>query len=424
MTRKILKQIWVQRRENGWIFIEMIVISFFLWKAMDPVYTIISLNNLDKGYNPDKAFVLKTDCDNKEKETEDLNKIEDVLKLHPMIQNVTIAAVFTYPGTTAKTMYSFKSEKQPEWTGIVVYDANRDKAQDYLNIIGYKDVNTGMTPIIDNSRPMEDFCYISKMAAAKLFPDGSNPVGQKISSSNESLTVAGVIEDVILSFGEYEAMVIRFRPSSYLEELSYEGAEILLRLKDNVNTGTFTKSFLQKDAQKISTANSRITDIVSLDEIYSEGRIIKGVDGQIRLQLILSFFFIACAFLGIAGTIFMKCNRRRSEIGLYRAMGCTKNGILGMFYLESAILITLAFVISLIPLAAIILSNNEFMFKSQFFDMTINNSSPYPLYRFIPHFAIVSMITYAILMVTAFVGTYITAHKYSNLQPSEALRDE
>lgn len=95
-----------------------------------------------------------------------------------------------------------------------------------------------------------------------------------------------------------------------------------------------------------------------------------------------------------------------------------------MFYTEAVILITLAFAASLIPLAAIILNNNEFLFKSPFFDMTINNSSPYALYQFLPHFGIVTLITYAILMGTAFIGTYITVHKYSNLQPSEALRDE
>ena len=95
-----------------------------------------------------------------------------------------------------------------------------------------------------------------------------------------------------------------------------------------------------------------------------------------------------------------------------------------MFYTESATIVTLAYIIALVPLVAIILNNNEFMFSSEDFDTAIDNSSPYMYRRFLPHFGIVTLITYAILMGTAFLGTYITVHKYSNLQPSEALRDE
>ena len=35
---KIIKQIWNQRRMNGWIFIEIIIAGFFLWTVIDPMY--------------------------------------------------------------------------------------------------------------------------------------------------------------------------------------------------------------------------------------------------------------------------------------------------------------------------------------------------------------------------------------------------
>lgn len=423
MNSKIIKQMWVQRRQNGWIFIEMIIISFFLWKAMDSIYTLTALSNFNKGYTPDNTFSIQLDVENKDRELA-FSRVLDALKINPMVQDVAITGYFTYPGALSKASYSFKSEKNPEWSMSIVYDIYSNHAQNYMNIVGYKDIRTGMPPLIDKNISKENICYITKVAAAKYFPDGSNPVGQNISTPRTVLTVAGVIEDVITSFGTYEPLVIVFDSFSKISKSSYDNAEILLKLKENANPEKFSKSFMKDIAPNLSSESCKITGIRSLDQIYLQGRATLGVDGQSRLQNILSFFFIACAFLGIAGTIWMKCNRRCSEIGLYRAMGCTKNGILGMFYTEAVILITLAFAASLIPLAAIILNNNEFLFKSPFFDMTINNSSPYALYQFLPHFGIVTLITYAILMGTAFIGTYITVHKYSNLQPSEALRDE
>ena len=162
----------------------------------------------------------------------------------------------------------------------------------------------------------------------------------------------------------------------------------------------------------------------SFDEIYTDVRTEIGIAGQTKLQYMLSLFFIACAFLGIAGTIWMKCNRRRSEIGLLRAMGSTKAGILKMFFTESAILVTLSYMIALIPLAAITLNSNEFMLSSDYLNLTIDNTSPYLYKRFFPHFGIVTILTYATLVGTAFLGTYITVHKYSTQQPSQALREE
>lgn len=421
MIKKILKQMWVQRKENGWIFLEMAIISFFLWKAMDPIYTIVTMHNFNKGFNTEKALAINMEISMDKGTKEELDGMAEAIKLNPMVQDAAITGVFTFPGATARALYSIKSEKCPEWIGMITYTGFANYAQNYMNIVGYKDISTGMPPVIDAGIPVETICYISRMAAAKLFPDGSNPVGQKVTRGGGlSFTVAGVIEDVTASFGIYEPVIIWFD-----EPLSGEySVNIILKLKENADEVLFKKSFMENEAAKLSTEKCKIRGVKSFGDIYTENRIMIGVDGQMRLQYILSFFFIACAFLGIAGTLWMKCNRRRSEIGLYRAMGSTKRGILGMFFSESAILVTLAYVVALVPLAAIILGSNEFLYSNMMFDLSIDNTSPYLYKRFVPHFAIVSLVTYAILMGTAFIGTYITVHKYSNIQPSEALRDE
>ena len=40
MIKKIICQLWNQRRMNGWIFIELVIVSFFLWTVIDPIYIL------------------------------------------------------------------------------------------------------------------------------------------------------------------------------------------------------------------------------------------------------------------------------------------------------------------------------------------------------------------------------------------------
>ena len=425
MKEKIFKQMWFHRRQNSWIFLEMIIISFFLWKAVDPIYTLASINNLDKGYNPDRAFIidLRTTGDDKVEVMESFNRIMDALRLDPMVDKVAIVNRGINNGSSMSTMMRCKSDKTDSWVMLGWGRVHQNHAQDYLDIMEYRDMDTGYPPVIDRSIPISDICFITKMAAAKLFPDGSNPVGQKLYVSEKIRPIiAGVLDDVMTSFGTYNPFALHFPFSDNYNV--FEAYEIIVKTKAGVDAERFKNTFMENKVPQLTDENIIVIGVESQEQVYSNARASMGVDGQVRLQYMLSFFFIACAFLGIAGTIWMKCNSRRSEIGLYRAMGSTKKGILGMFCTESATLVTVAYLIALVPLVIIVLGNNHFMFTTEHFDTTIDNTSPYLYKRFLPHFGIVSLITYAILMGTAFIGTYITVHKYSNLQPSEALREE
>ena len=58
MIRTILHQLWNQRRQNGWIFLELLVVSFFLWTVIDPIYVLTANRAIDRGYNPEGLYVV------------------------------------------------------------------------------------------------------------------------------------------------------------------------------------------------------------------------------------------------------------------------------------------------------------------------------------------------------------------------------
>ena len=49
MIKIIRHQLWNQRRQNGWIFVELVIVSFFLWTVIDPIYVLTSNLALDPG---------------------------------------------------------------------------------------------------------------------------------------------------------------------------------------------------------------------------------------------------------------------------------------------------------------------------------------------------------------------------------------
>ena len=59
MITKILKQVWNQRRTNGWIFLEVIIAGFFLWTVIDPGYVLMVNSLEDKGYEEKGRYVLQ-----------------------------------------------------------------------------------------------------------------------------------------------------------------------------------------------------------------------------------------------------------------------------------------------------------------------------------------------------------------------------
>ena len=123
----------------------------------------------------------------------------------------------------------------------------------------------------------------------------------------------------------------------------------------------------------------------------------------------------------MVGTFWIRCNARRQEIGLMRSLGATKKGITIRFLTEAALLITVAFVVSLIILIHYVMQGNmtkfectgdiEFMSINWFMEEN-------------PHFLIVSVVTYLALLVIAWIGTLIPVSRAANVIPVDALRDE
>ena len=59
MIKIIFHQICNQRRLNTWIFIELLVVSFFQWIVLDPVCVLTATMSIPSGYESEGRFVAQ-----------------------------------------------------------------------------------------------------------------------------------------------------------------------------------------------------------------------------------------------------------------------------------------------------------------------------------------------------------------------------
>lgn len=124
MIKKIICQLWNQRRMNGWIFIELVIVSFFLWTVIDPIYILTADKLIASGYDAHNRYVVKignyeSSNGNYQAEMntdsickESYNRIVRVVRDLPEMKDFSIASSASFPNSGS-------------WNGTQIYMIRR-----------------------------------------------------------------------------------------------------------------------------------------------------------------------------------------------------------------------------------------------------------------------------------------------------------
>ena len=211
MIRTILHQLWNQRRQNGWIFLELLVVSFFLWTVIDPIYVLTANRAIDRGYNPEGLYVVNIGMYdatngnfNPDMASDSMNlvayhRIARIVREQPEVECWSISANQSFPNSNswsgtqvfADTASLHKKEGyvHAQWYNFITLDGSN-----MLRTYGLKDVRTG-----DDIRLPEQTqgkVFISELLALRLFGT-ADAVGKKVYEDDEPSEVAGVFRDLI-----------------------------------------------------------------------------------------------------------------------------------------------------------------------------------------------------------------------------------
>ena len=435
---KIIKQIWNQRRMNGWIFIEIIIAGFFLWTVIDPMYVLMVNHLEDKGYGEDGRYVLNLGAYGSSHGkrdttiTNDMRKeaflrISQLVREQPEVDASYISLHSSLPNAGSWSGGQFfpdtLSVKEEKYTHAQSYAYLKENRSDIFRTLGIKDALTGEEMTLSEDAMARNLVFISEQFAQEMFGT-TQVVGQKIyTSPTNELEIGGVFKDVKTRdyFASYPLM-ISMDKDFYMHNFVHKNHFIVFRLKEGVDFEKFNERFTKEVAPHMSQGNFYFDNIQPLAEKRQELGTMYGVYNKLRLKGSLAAFTLLCIFLGMVGTFWIRCNARRQEIGLMRSLGATEGRVKNQFLTEAGLLVSAAFVLSLVLVVNFVVMTDG---------MAQQNVSGQPDFALVSQwlspgvqFTMVSLITYLALLVIALVGTLIPVRRAVKVLPADALRDE
>ncbi|MDE6368533.1 MAG: ABC transporter permease, partial [Muribaculaceae bacterium] len=430
----IIKNIWHRRTTNAWLFIELIIVTIVTWVIIDPVVVTVSDKMLPLGYDEERLLYITL----KEQPNESPAHIESEDNDESRKTNIesVIKKLRTVDGIESVARLPFKLNEVFMIEKYVCGDSAIDSLKKQIFSF-YFSLNDGALsaigaeaaegcPSIEELEKMQFGYYdiiLPESVDRFYFPDhrGVNEkyLTEKLTGSDYEIQhkVVGVLKDLRPVKSQRNTAIVYHNDN----RPSLTSPQFIIRLNQDINPDEFIKDNTEKLRELVATGNYYLWDIASVIETNKQDEVRRGITAKQNLRIALAALFLINLMLGVIGTVWLQTRRRISEIGIYRTFGALKINVRTMLIGENIILSTVAIIIGL-------LLYFQYAHKEGLFDSAKNAEHYIQNYSwvadFAPHFAIVSAIVAAIILLCVAIGTYLPARKASNIEPVDALRDE
>lgn len=446
--RLILKNLWAHRKQNGWIFAEIAIITVLSWFMVD--YLVVSAygtycctpaGEFEKEHLCVGQFsVLRGEQESAEAtadenapeegsdQMEGLHVLKKKLQDLPEVQSVCLA--HDYIGADLR-LYGWRNFSLADDTTKTIFVATQwyYPNEHYFETQGLRAV-AGSPDAETLSREIpQDGVIITRSIATMLFGT-DQVVGKQLAMvdyrpSPEGMdvkvvshhTIAGVVEDVKSSPEERYPYIV-FMP---MMNQPYLESKLLLRLKPDVDADEFVKR-LSPTLTKEFRAGISVLGSLETYQHHLQKQMESDEPSMIR-QLIsvpLTLFAIIVV-LGTIGTYWLQIRKRKEDIGIMRAFGASKLRIFWTFLAEGAILTLLASLLGDFIWLQFIAS------WPLLSDGNVRGTSGLEtdwVTQFWPHFLIVSLVVFLLLLVVVSLGVALPAWNICRKKIVTALRDE
>lgn len=436
-----IKNLWNNRRANVWIFIELVIISIVTWIIADPVAVAVSDSMLPTGYDNDRLLIAgiahldpeapgyDDSRDTLAVNSADVETVLMKLRNHPLVESVTIDKGFGVPGNISVSLDCPRSGNQAvdtvvKMTNVFYYH----RGTDFFQTFGIKSAEGSPSPeeLSDMEAKGPEKVIITRELGELYWP-GENAVGKKFvrnsgqDGEEKYMTVIGVIEGIRHQrpYRSYCAMF--YSGDGIFDDEPQRTFNAVIRLKNPDNVKAQAEELFQWGSRELVTGNFYLRTIDTYNDFLDDTDKSLGIPNQLSLRYILAGFFLVNLILGIVGTFWLQTRKRVTEMGIRRAFGSPRRGIIGMMVGENFLLATVACICGF-------LIYWQYALRNGLEEGYVNNGAINVIDNWISHFgqhfAVVSIIVYLLIILCVIVGTFIPAMSVSKVEIVDSLRSK
>lgn len=419
MIYSILHQIWNQRRSNGWLFAELLIVFTLMWYCVDVLYGFTHAERQPKGYDLENVYKVNISynptqlvlCDSEDSLQQFWFKpLEEVLRRinqHPAVESAAIwlgTDTYTrgcvYQGYTTDSVHVVEANIRyvsPEYFTVM-----RIPVEQGSEIFASAEWNPTASP-----QP----AVVTRDLADSLFHTTTEAVGREFMdyyNNGFRYRVSAVCAlQKTDDYARYTPYILTPFPRWFYE--SQYTPFISIRIRPEADTDDFAARFIQDMTPQLRVAPFYLFDIRSYKEQKIERDAAEGITSYIRSARLIVVFFIFNVFIGLMGTFWFRTRHRRGEIALRMAMGSSRKMIRWQLLGEGLLLLVVAAIPALIICANMVLA-----------DVTFTEATDAGWGRF----AMCVLVVFVLMALMVIVGIWYPASRAMKVQPAEALHDE
>lgn len=416
----ILHQIWNERCSNYALLAELLVVSCVIWYLVDSAYVIVTKAMEPNGFDATNCYRL------------DITALDETsvgyTPTHPDTADIrvndflAIADRLRHDKDIEAVGYSWRNDPYQgslQITGLE-YDTLNTQARlvvcnpDFLKVFRYRGAN-GETPG-QLAAMLKDRNVLLSHGAFGKEHDVNKMVGKEIKigmkfNDTQNYRIAGVF----MPAKRYTSEEID-NIKTYIVPISIyamkgnvpHNLSLAVRVKDNCTEG-FTDRMREKmKGQKMRAGNLYLSAIHSYDELKRNSETKQ--DTNMRYYTVAIVFLLVNVFLGLLGTFWLRTQHRFPEIGLQKAIGATNTDITLRLLTEAILMMTIAFLPSLIIDFNIAHANLTEYYQGE----TLATG----------RFIICAAISYVLMLVIIALGIWFPALRATMANPADVLRGE
>ncbi|MCD7937347.1 MAG: multidrug ABC transporter substrate-binding protein [Tannerellaceae bacterium] len=422
MFKQICKIVWFQRRSNGWIFLELLVVLCGVWFMLDNFLVNTVLYHSPMGVDITNTYRLKLAMltpdaaeyvdpqETKTRPSEDLLTLMERLRREPEIEEVC-ATFYSCPYSSGNSHAGIRPVDGDTTLSSYRSFQVRRVTPEYFSVFRVLDKNGDpVYPQLDRSRRGT----VITVDMEQAFYKGENGKGRYVQAYGEEqeLPIQAVAQNIRMH--DYQ----RNEPN-YFQLLQ---GDIYTHYTENVfqphhaELAIRTKKY--KTPEEVNLFLESITDRLRVNNLYVYGHVafetmrenyLRYDQNKQKIRHSIMAFVLVNVFFGIIATFWIRTQKSRSEMGLRVALGSSTTGLCSYLLLEG-----LALLLFTVPVVLL------FVGTTLRLDLLDTHRLALSWWRF----AVTLGSSYLVIAGMVCMGIFIPAWKVITTPPAEALHYE